>query len=142
MGGKGEEAMNMGWRKVSKESIKWGEETPVRELRICEQRRNDGLVSGSRTSSAFGVQKRLKKGKTCTEREPEKLGRRGSRGSVLQVVQHVDDLDVRRAFGVFGRLSQQQLRLKFHGKKVETGYMTTSDYCLLASCLFGLAQTR
>jgi len=46
---------------------------------------------------------------------------------VLEVVKHVDDLDVRRAFGVFGRLSHQQLSLDLQLKPIETGYMTESD---------------
>lgn len=46
---------------------------------------------------------------------------------VMEVVKHVEDIDVRRAFGVYGRLSHQQLSLDLHFKPIETGYMTESD---------------
>jgi hypothetical protein len=36
-------------------------------------------------------------------------------------------IDMRRAFGVFGRLSQRQLSLDFHVKMIETGYMRDGD---------------
>jgi hypothetical protein len=47
---------------------------------------------------------------------------------VVEVVKHVEDLDVRRAFGIYGRLSDRQKSLNFHGKRVETGYLTSSDW--------------
>jgi hypothetical protein len=36
-------------------------------------------------------------------------------------------IDMRRAFGVFGRLSQRQLGLNLHVKAIETGYMRDED---------------
>jgi hypothetical protein len=47
---------------------------------------------------------------------------------VVEVVKHVEDLDVRRAFGIYGRLSDRQKSLNFHGKRLERGYQTSSDW--------------
>jgi hypothetical protein len=45
---------------------------------------------------------------------------------VLRVLERVEDLETRRAFGIFGRLSPQQLSLQFVGKPIESGHMTPS----------------
>jgi hypothetical protein len=49
------------------------------------------------------------------------------RDLVLEIVKHVQDMDTRRAFGVFGRLTQLQLDLNLQLKPIESGYMTESD---------------
>ena len=49
---------------------------------------------------------------------------------VLEVIKRVDDIDTRRAFGVYAPLSPQRLQLQIQHKSINKGHWIINDYSI------------